>query len=886
MAGTGARRAAPHRRHPRLVRGAERLREHQLGVVVLAALMIAAVFVLDLAAPQRFLAGLYFIPLILLAISMREHVVGFAVVVCLILDALATSISGEFDAMRALELLYGALAGGGLVILAYMIARLTDLSNYASARAQLAEASAEIVGGVRAPGELDELLQESLERMGEQVWATHGVLLTLDERGVLSRRAAFGLDEVTRPRPVFLAELPAAGDALEAGHAVQRDGETCVLPMPAHLHLERVLTVPMQTFDKDIGIIVLDRPYTFGEYREEELGFAESVARFVAVALENLQLMVESETRRRALELVRDSSLDFARSVGLPDVLEAVVTRLLHALDMDSCDVYEVDMERAELCLLVNYGDWQLDEDVGTGSIFTLAEFGASALAVTTRQPVIVTSTDDPILTDRGRELFKRYGHRTGVSIPLRIGDRVIGLVELYDNKVARELEPDELSLAGSICRFAALAMDKARLFEEQRSTAERLDDLARRLQRLQESNLQLTRRLTLAAPQEILDEVVRAARDLLGVSCVAALGGRGEQLVVKALAGRPAAAQVRTAVGPGLLADEEPPAATAVLERCHAALVAAPDGLLAVEGMLAPRTLVADGLLAVPVEGKKPSHVTALVMLDKRQGAFGDEDKLLAATLAAQLGVSLHNAAAFQREHEIAETFQQALLMQPPPIPGIDVGVCYRAATEAARVGGDFYDVVSLGRNRLMVVVGDVCGKSLPAAAQSAVARYMLRAYAQEESPGQALSRLNATVLSQMPGEPFVTIVVAYIDVARHMLEYAVAGHPRPIVLAGHGEFPLGDEGGVPIGIFSGAVYTTQRAVLPEDSTVVLYTDGMIEARRERKLFGERRLTDVVLASHDLTAQEQADHLLATVREYSSGVLADDCAVVVIRLP
>ena len=165
-----------------------------------------------------------------------------------------------------------------------------------------------------------------------------------------------------------------------------------------------------------------------------------------------------------------------------------------------------------------------------------------------------------------------------------------------------------------------------------------------------------------------------------------------------------------------------------------------------------------------------------------------------------------MHNAIAYQREHVIAETFQQALLMEPPAIPGIEVGVHYRAATDSARVGGDFYDLVSLGPGKLMIIVGDVCGKSLAAAAQSAVVRYMLRAYAAESSPGEALSRLNAAVITQTPNQPFVTLVVAYIDVARHMFEYAVAGHPRPLVLAGLGEFPMPGEGNVPVGIFRGA--------------------------------------------------------------------------------
>ena len=223
---------------------------------------------------------------------------------------------------------------------------------------------------------------------------------------------------------------------------------------------------------------------------------------------------------------------------------------------------------------------------------------------------------------------------------------------------------------------------------------------------------------------------------------------------------------------------------------------------------------------------------------------------------------------------------------MSPPAIPGMDVGVRYRAATEAARVGGDFYDLVPLSPGRLMVTVGDVCGKSLGAAAQSAVVRYMLRAFAAEGSPGEALSRLNSAVIAQSPDQPFVTLVVAYIDVARHMLEYAVAGHPRPIVLAGRREFPVTGDGNVPVGIFRGAVYPTNRAVLPDDTSIVLYTDGLIEARSEGVLFGDDRLRAAVTENLHLPAQGLADSLLETVKAYAGGVLADDCAVVTIRLP
>lgn len=908
--------AVPQRRHPRLVRASERLRRHRTLVGVVGAALIAIVFVLDLWTAERFLWGLYLIPLTLLAVAMRERVVALATVVCALLDVVAMVVADTLDLQSFLGVLYGLLAGGGLVLLSYLVERLTALSGYASTRAQLAEASADIVRAGRTRTDLEDLLQYSVERMGEQVGATAGVLFVL-ENHTWEGHAGFGLGVDAGALHGERIELTLVDEALEAGRAVVREvspGQSGLALLAPFARLERVLLAPVQAPDRDVGVVVLNRPRASGEFSGEQIDFVESAAKYVGVAIENVRLVIEAGARRHDLELVRDSSLDFAQSLDMNEVLEAIVVRVLDALGMEACDVYEVDPDDGALKLLVSYEDWAFDEDVTVGRIFALEEFASSALAVSTRRPVLINSPDDPRLSEVEAELFRRLGHRTQLSVPLRIRDRVIGLVEVFDNRASRSLSAEQIQLANAICRFAALALDKARLFEEQRRIADRLDRLAGQLQHLQDFALEINRRLEIADPQEILDEAVRVAVELLGVRVAAAVGGQGDQLVVQALAmateppwaegAEPveegAADAAASAVGPAtagsaVVASPETfawgpllPVALAgeVLERSRPALTPVPDTLLAPDGAVTTRVDQSDGLLVVPIESETPQHVAALVMLDKQAGTFGDDDRLLAATLAATLGASLHNATVYQREHEIAETFQQALLMQPPPIPGVDVGVCYRAATEAARVGGDFYDLISLGPNRLMIVVGDVCGKGLAAAAESAVVRYMLRAYAQEEPPGQALSRLNATVLNQLPGQPFITLVVAYVDVARHMIEFAVAGHPRPAALSGHMEFPLPWDGGVPVGIFRGAVYPTHRVVLPEDSCVVMYTDGLIEARHERQMFGEARLVDVIRDGLGLGAQELSEYLLESVRTYAGGVLADDCAAVVVRLP
>jgi len=864
------------RRHPRLVRRTAWLRRHSVAVGVAAVLLIAAVFFLDAGVHPVTMAGFYLVPLTLLALSARERLVAAAGVICGLLTVLVMVEQDTLAASNLFYLFYGGLAGVGLIMLAYLSRRLSTISDYATLRAHLSEAGADILtsGGTR--DDLDELLQYALERLGEQLDATAGVLLLLED-GYWQGRAGFGLGVDAREIAAEYGAMALSAEAMRTETTVARDltsGDPAPGPLAARLRLERVLVVPMRALDREVGVLVYNRAQASGDFDREQVSLAESVARYLGVAVDNVRLMLELGAKRRDLELVRDSSLDFAQSLDMTEVLEAVVTRLLDVLGMHACDVYEVDQDAGVLRVLVSFDDQEFDEDEWTGRELPLDHFAASALAVASRRPVLVTSLDDPRLNDAERELLERLGHQTQLSIPLRIRDRVIALVELFD-KEARDLSAEEIDLARTICRFAALAVDKARLYDRQRVTAERSDRLARRLQRLQSFAVDLNRRLDRADLQDVLDEVAHAALDLLRVRTAAVLSGSGDYLAVRSLALAGEASPARLAA-----------AESELLERCREALAAPADENMAGGELVTFAVAQSDGLLFAPLESEAPQQASTLVVADKQGGEFDDEDRLLVATLGAQLSASLHNATAYQREHAIAETFQQALLMEPPAIPGIDVGVRYRAATDTSRVGGDFYDLVTLGPGRLMVIVGDVCGKSLSAAAQSAVVRYMLRAYAAEGSPGEALSRLNSAVIEQTPDQPFVTLVVAYIDVARHMFEYAVAGHPRPIVLAGHGQFPVPGEGNVPVGIFRGAVYPTNRAILPDDTCVVLYTDGITDARVDGPLFGEARLLETVLQNLGMPAQALADMILETVNDYAGGVLADDCAVVTIRLP
>ncbi|HTX69145.1 MAG TPA: SpoIIE family protein phosphatase [Thermoleophilia bacterium] len=876
VTGATAAHTADQERQSRLFSVVTRLRRHPVACAAAGAAGIVAVFFLDMSVTGVFLSGLYMIPLLFLAVSLNWRPVAFAAALCIALSALVFTREGSFDRDHWLILVYAALIGCALVALAYVIRRLSTTTEYAVLRAQLSEAGADILGGGRSRHDLDEFLEFALERLGEQLDATSGILVLL-EQGEWVGRAGFGLGLDAREVVARYEDLAPAAQATQTDHPVLRDftgaDPAPLAPLAAHVRLEWVLVVPMRSLEREVGALVFNRPQEAGEYSREQVTLAEGLARYVGTTTDNVRLVNELSTRRRDLELVRDSSLDFAQSIDMDEVLDAVATRLIAALDMRACEIYEVDLDAEVIRNLVTYEDGAPDQEEWIGKDYALDYFAITSMAVRSRRPVLVTSQEDPRLNDVERDILRRYGYRTQLSIPLRIREQVTAVVELFDAE-SREFSDEEIELARSICRFAALAIDKARLFDRQRDTAERRDRLARRLQRLQSFAVDLNQRLDRADLQEVLDEVTRAAVDLLHVRTAAVVAGSGDYLAVRSLA-------VAGPTPEGALAAAE----ADLLERCAPKMMAPSEHFAGADSItVTPGD--DDTMLFASLEGEAAPPPSVLVVSDKQQGEFDAEDRMLLSTLAAQLNASMHNAIAYQREHVIAETFQQALLMDAPPIPGIEVGVHYKAATDSARVGGDFYDLVSLGPGKLMVIVGDVCGKSLAAAAQSAVVRYMLRAYAAESSPGEALSRLNSAVITQTPNQPFVTLVVAYVDVARHMFEYACAGHPRPLVLAGLGEFPMPGEGNVPVGIFRGATYPTNRAVLPDDSCVVLFTDGLTDARRDGVLFGEERLREAVRANLPLDAQPLADTLLETVREYAGGILADDCAVVTIKLP
>ncbi len=251
------------------------------------------------------------------------------------------------------------------------------------------------------------------------------------------------------------------------------------------------------------------------------------------------------------------------------------------------------------------------------------------------------------------------------------------------------------------------------------------------------------------------------------------------------------------------------------------------------------------------------------------------------------------------------AHTLQGRLLPSPlPEIPGVEVGLRYLPAGEVD-VGGDFYDLFdarvddeadSSRHSSWAVVIGDVVGKGAEAAAVLALARYTLRALAMREMrPSVVLAGLNESMLRhrrERDDQKFCTVTYALLETCEGETDRGVGitvcrgGHSAPILIRTDGDIGQIGYPGRAIGVFDDANLTEQKARLGPGDAVVLYTDGVHEARSPNgAFFGEEQLKALLRICAGLNAQAIADRVVKAVCEFQDDSLRDDVAILVVRV-
>ncbi len=250
---------------------------------------------------------------------------------------------------------------------------------------------------------------------------------------------------------------------------------------------------------------------------------------------------------------------------------------------------------------------------------------------------------------------------------------------------------------------------------------------------------------------------------------------------------------------------------------------------------------------------------------------------------LAAE-SVALENARLYEEQQRIATTLQNNFIHPLPAVKGLDLGVVSQPANEPVLVGGDLSDVFLVDDAHVVALIGDVAGKGVHAAGLTETVRSTVRALASiDPSPAFILGKTNELLLRFDPDEPHVTAFVAVLDPNTGHLGYASAGHPAPIHFGAFGCRPLDVTFGPPLGSFE-RLYVSAHTILTLEDYLVLYTDGVTEARRDGELLGEDRLLETVAGLRGRSAQEVADGVRDAAISFA-GRLHDDLEVVVLRL-
>jgi serine phosphatase RsbU (regulator of sigma subunit) len=265
----------------------------------------------------------------------------------------------------------------------------------------------------------------------------------------------------------------------------------------------------------------------------------------------------------------------------------------------------------------------------------------------------------------------------------------------------------------------------------------------------------------------------------------------------------------------------------------------------------------------------------------------FGDDELLLAEELAARAALALENARLYTLQREIAHTLQQSLLpARLPLIPGLEIAARYLPGGEGHEVGGDFYDLFRIG-SEWAVVIGDVCGRGAQAAALTALARHTIRAHAAyEPTPRRVLRQLNRAVLGQDRQPPLMTVAYLRLRVGRRRVDGVLAsgGHPPPLILRCDGRVDELSGVGTLIGAFPEIELNERSLQLRSGDALLLYTDGLTEARRGREFLGPARVKALLGSCAGLSAVAIVERLERRLADFRGAAGQDDVALLVLR--
>jgi sigma-B regulation protein RsbU (phosphoserine phosphatase) len=576
-------------------------------------------------------------------------------------------------------------------------------------------------------------------------------------------------------------------------------------------------------------------------------------------------------SERELLTTLFDLGRQVTSVLDLDELLPQIPQLIGRLIAFHAFAVYLLDEKRGELRPAYSVGYPE-----GAETVRLRIGEGLVGAAVASGQPIRVSEVQaDP----RYREIVA--GMHSELVVPLKHKSRPIGALNLLSGAPNQFTESD-VAVLRQFAAHVAVAIVNARLFDQSRADADAFETLA-------EIGREMAAVLDL---DELLARVAHLTRRVIDYRTFGILlvnEERGDLEMKLAIQYGEKVAVPRVRLGEGLVgyaALHKEPVLVADVSRDPRYIQVVPD----VRSELAIPMLLKERCIGV-FDLESPE-------LD----AFSKRDVEILTLLASQAAVAIENArlyeelratdARLERELRFAQRVQAALLPTglPKRVKGVDVAAAFQSARE---LGGDFHDLLMPDSSTLVVAVGDVSGKGVPAALYSAFAGELVRSRTfrrryqpERSSPASVLSAINTILHERQLEEYYCTLCYAAFDLKRRTLTMANSGLPYPIrctnTICAQIELP-----GLPLGSFFGTTYDEVTLALQPGDLYVFCSDGIFEAMNEEgEEFTERRLIEVVHASRDLPARGVVEAVDAAVARFRGDAPPnDDTTVLVLKI-
>lgn len=705
--------------------------------------------------------------------------------------------------------------------------------------------------------ELESVLRQILEVATSLMQVKMGAILLLDSTGKnLEAVAGKGLSRTWLHRERLPLDQSLSGVALRRGEYVfAQEDELAKFELPkvaVGKKIRSALSIPITAGGELLGTIEF-YDTALKTYGELDIALITAFAPQAGIAIKNARLFQkEQELRRQAITFA-----DIAQSVGetrdLRELLNIIAVKTTQALNAQHCSVFGYDPGERTLTFLAGYGRSSMDRWLLDRRLILVDDADVSmGKALEKKEPLIISRRN----WEGNPEARVLYGEETNLvlNVPLVFEGEVLGLLSV--GRVREEPFTDEnIRLGLAIARQAAVAIYNRRLEKRliDQQVAIRNAEINEKLYRERERSEAVLK----ATPDAVV--VVDKNRRIVLVNPAAEflIGWEGREAI-----GRRCHEVLRGVAGD--------------IDEC-------PDETCAIRRTLSgEKVAISEEELSSPSGKRIPVSGTFAALY----GADGKVENVVAIYRDISEQKELEKYALVQKELQVASEIQGSLLPRERMFME-KVSICARQC-QARRVGGDWFDYW-WDDNNVYIVIGDASGSGVPAALFATMAMSAIRVAAREhESVIEVMEHVNRALCLSNSEENFVTLFFAVLNLSTLEFTYSNAGHEEAFYLpAGRNEIKKLTSGRrFPLGVFDSIDLDLNLRKLNAGDRLVLFTDGMVDARNTKgKFYGLKRLERNIASHRNLSAVDLVDFLIGDVLDFSGGEVKDDVTIMVVDM-